>query len=206
MPSSSSSGGGGYEPIPGVSPGWNYLGVVRLGNNSTTGSVWELCVGADTQSNCSTADQVWGTATPSGVNSGWVNISLRVSLIGSGSTGVLEFGNVSASYSQGAYSSISEVEIQALADGVKGSLKFQSICAVFSHPGGVSETVNVPDSSAPEGNNSSGSGTASQSIKISPFGGNYTVVEITAQVRLISLEAGLPAPDSLKGGIYVYTS
>jgi hypothetical protein len=118
----------------------------------------------------------------------------------------LELGGVSVNYSQGAYSNISDVEIQALADGVKGSLQFQSICAVFSRPGGLSETVNVPNSSAPEGRNSSGSGTAAQAIKITPFGGNYTVVEITAQVRLTSTETTLPAPDSLSGGIYVYTS
>src|SRR5689334_19914528 len=114
MPSSS-SGGGAYEPIDNISPGWTYVEVFRLGDNSDTGNVWEYCVGADTQSNRCTGNVVWDANIGDGIDSGWVSVSLKVALDGTGSLGTLKLGMLSIDYSQGGYSNISRVELQAVA-------------------------------------------------------------------------------------------
>jgi len=112
----------------------------------------------------------------------------------------------SAQYSQDAFSRITRVQLQAAATGVHGEMQMRSISAAFAAADGSTETVVVPDSSAPAGNNSTGSGTAAQAIQITPFSANYDSVIVNMQVRLSSPQTTLPAPDSLRGGIYVFAA
>ena len=206
MSSSSSSGGGSVEHIDNISSGWNYLAVVQIGDNAAVGDVWEFCVGADTQGQCSTGNRVWDPDIGDEIDSDWVPIKLTISLNGSGSKGDFTVDSTMIEYSQSAYTRITNVQIQAIATGLRGEMLTRWIKAVFSSADGRHETVAVDDSMAPEGNNSTGSGSASQAIRITPFSANYDTVTIDAQVRLVSFSTVLPPPNSLTAAIYVYTA
>jgi hypothetical protein len=204
--SSSSSGGGAFQPIDNISSGWTYLAMVRLGDNSDSGTVWEYCMGADTQTHCSTGHFVWDADISDGIDSKWVAVSLVVSTGDTTSNGDLTVGAAGAGYGQGAFSKITKVQIQASASGVDGSMQMQSISVEFMRLDGSGETVVIPQSSAPDGHNSTGSGTASQAIEVTPSGDSFVSVTINAQVRLTSPDTTLPGVNSLATGIYVFTA
>jgi hypothetical protein len=206
MPSSSSSGGGAYEPIDDISPGWKYVGFLRLGNNSLSGNVWEYCVGADTQTNCTTGDFVWDPDITDGIDSDWKTIKLEVAPSGSGSTGKLTLGGVPIENSQGGYTRITRVQIQAKVDGIIGQVSTQNVSVDFTRADDSGETAAVPNSSAPIGDNTTGSGTASGAIQINPSGQNFVKASIFAQVRLVGHVTTLPPPNSLTLGIYVFVA
>jgi len=207
MSSSSSSGGGAYEPIDGISPGWNYVGFVRVGSNGTIPSVWEYSVGADTITNCTTSDRVWDSNIADGINSNWVKVSLTVKLSGTAaSTGKITVGGTDISYSQGDYARMTKVQIQVSASGLQGDMRMQEISAEFFRADGSSAIVLIPPSSNPDANNSAGTGTVSQALQINPPSNVFVSVTVDLQVRLSTEDTTLPAPDSLSAGIYVFTA
>jgi hypothetical protein len=187
--------------------GYSVYAELKVGSNGTDEGVAEIAAG-DAVGNSSVGHTIWDENVADGVDSDWVQVSLVA-----GPSGVTwTVGNQAPVHvADSVTGDILSLKVRAAVMGGNRQTAWQNLVANFydsEQSTTPSEQVSVIRSANPEASTigAAPDAEADKYADIWPDGSGYKMVQLTGSVRIQSLDAGLPNPESVFGQIYLYAS
>ena len=187
--------------------GYSVYAELKIGSNGTDEGVAETAAG-DAVGNSSVGHTTWDENVADGVDSDWVHVSLVA-----GPSGVTwTVGNQAPVHvADSVTGDILSLKVRAAVVGGDRVTSWRDLVANFydsENSTTPSEQVGLIGAGNPVANTvgAAPDAEADKYADIWPDGSGYKMVQLTGSVRIQSLEAGLPNPESVFGQIYLYAS
>ena len=187
--------------------GYSVYAELKVGSNGSDEGIAETAAG-DAAGNSGVGHTTWDEDVSDGVDSDWV----RVSLVAGPSGVTWTVGNQAPVHvADSVTGDILSLKVRAAVMGGNRVTSWRDLVANFYETEGAttpSEQVAVGLAGSPVANTvgAASDAEADKSADIWPDGSGYKVVQLTGSVRIQSLEAGLPNPESVFGQVYLYAS
>jgi len=187
--------------------GYSVYAELKVGSNGSDEGVAETAAG-DAVGNSGFGHTIWDEDVADGVDSGWVQVSLVA-----GPSGVTwTVGNQAPVHvADSVTGDILSLKVRAAVMGGDRQTSWRSLVANFfdsENSTSPSEQVAIGRAGNPEASTvgAASDAEADRTADIWPDGSGYKMVQLTGSIRIQSLQAGLPNPESVFGQVYLYAS
>ncbi|HEY7115522.1 MAG TPA: hypothetical protein VH475_02990 [Tepidisphaeraceae bacterium] len=183
---------------------------LKIGANGTNEGIPELAAG-DAQGDTAFGHTRWDDQVSDGVDSDWVQVHM-VAEPGDVTWTVGNAPPVHLTIPSEGFGDFLSLKVRAAVSGSGRQMSWQDLVVSFYQSKDstrAAETLGISSSSTPIASTmglSDPQASADRSVTIEPEGSGYQKVDVTAMVRLQSLDQVLPSPQSLFAQVYMYTS